>query len=108
MGMTSEEFWNEPPRLAEAYREAHKLKTELINQDAWIYGMYVYDAVSVAIANAFGKQGAKKEKYLEKPLEIRATPQTSEEAKQKVINQLDAWKEAFEARKGINNGNTEH
>ena len=97
MGMTVDEFWYEPPRLAKSFREAMKIKFELMNQEAWLNGLYVHDAISVAINNAFGGKGAKKEKYLEKPIEMNPKKQAPEEAKQKVIDQLNSWKQAWDA-----------
>ena len=104
MGMTSEEFWYDDPRLAKAYREAQILKTELMNQEAWIHGLYVYDAVATAINNSFGGKGTKKQKYLEKPIELNPPKQTPEEAKRKVISTLDAWKEAWDKTHQSTNG----
>lgn len=102
MGMTAEEFWYDVPRLAKSFREAQKLKFELMNQEAWLSGAYVYDAVAVAIGNALGGKGNKKQKYLEEPIELNPKQQTPEEAKQKVIDQLDAWKQAFEMKQQRN------
>lgn len=98
MGMTSEEYWYDTPRLAKAYREAQILKTELMNQEAWLHGMYVYNAVATALNNSFGGKGSRKQKYIEKPIDLHAPKQTPEDAKQKVIAQLDAWKDAFDAK----------
>lgn len=98
MGMTSDEFWYDAPRLAEAFRDAQKIKMELMNQEAWLNGLYVYDAVAVAVANVLGGKGTKKQKYLEQPIELNPKEQNPEEAKQKVISQLDAWKEAWDIK----------
>ena len=70
MGMTYEQYWDEPPYLAVAYRKAYRLKREIANEQAWLQGLYVYDAFAVCMANAFSKRGAKKEKYLERPIDI--------------------------------------
>ena len=70
MGMTYSQFWDEPPYLAVAFRRAYRLKRELDNENAWLQGIYFYDAVAVALQNAFTKRGAKKEKYLERPIDI--------------------------------------
>ena len=70
MGMSYSQFWDEPPYLAVAFRKAYRLKRELDNENAWLQGIYFYDAVAVALQNAFTKRGAKKEKYLERPIDI--------------------------------------
>lgn len=96
--MTNEEFWYEEPRLAIAYREAQKLRDEHLNQQLWLQGLYNYDALSVVISNAFGGKGGKKQKYLTEPIELHPHKQTSEEIKQQLVSELNAWKEAFDSR----------
>lgn len=70
MGMSYDEFWDAPPRRAIAYREAYKLKRMADNELAWLNGIYTFDAFAVCLANAFAKSGAKKQTYIEKPLDI--------------------------------------
>ena len=96
--MTNEEFWYEQPRLAKAFREAQKLRNDKLNQQLWLQGLYNYDAFSVVVSNAFGKQGAKKPTYLKEPLELHPHKQTPEEIRQQLVNELNSWKEAFDSR----------
>lgn len=70
MGMSYSQFWDEPPYLAVAFRKAYRLKREVDNENFWLQGLYMYDAVAVALQNAFSKRGVKKEKYLERPIDI--------------------------------------
>ena len=58
MGMTYEQYWDMSPYLVIAYRRAYKLKREIANEQAWLQGLYVYDAFAVCMANAFAKRGA--------------------------------------------------
>lgn len=98
MGMTSQEYWNESPRLVVSFREAQKIRNEVMNMEAWLYGLYNHHAVAVAIINTLGGKGSKKEKYLEKPLEMRPSKQESvADIRQRVVEQLDAWKKAWDA-----------
>ena len=92
-----DEFWYGESRLTEVYREAHELKMEMTNQQLWLQGLYNSNAFSVVVSNAFGK--GQKQKYLEKPIEIRPKKTTPEEARQIVVDQLNAWKEAFDKRR---------
>ena len=96
--MTNEEFWYEQPRLAKAFREAQKLRNDMLNQQLWLQGLYNFDAVSVAVSNFFGKQGTKKQTYLKEPLELHPHKQTPEEIRQQLVKELNLWKEAFDAR----------
>lgn len=70
MGMSYTEFWDGPPSIAVAYRKAHRLRRELENEMAWLQGMYNYDAFTVVLSNAFRSKGAKRQKYMEKPMDI--------------------------------------
>lgn len=103
--MTYEEYWgsNDPERLRE-YREAERLRTERKNQEAWLQGLYFYNAVSVALYNAFRKKGSEAEHYPEKPFDISGKPKpennepTDEERQAerlKLIARLNAAKAAW-------------
>ena len=70
MGMTYEQYWDGPPHIAIAYRKAYRLKREAENELAWLQGMYIYDAFAVTLANAFRSKGAKRQSYLERPIDI--------------------------------------
>ena len=95
-GMTPNEYWNASPLFARAYRQKHKLEIEQKNQELWLQGLYIYDAFSVVIANAFGKKGSKTQKYLDKPVELFPKPkenpqEITEKETQSVIDTLNAW-----------------
>lgn len=57
--MSNQEFWEEDPDLFWAYRFSfyNTKKEEFNSYDyiAWLNGVYVYQAVSVALNNAFSK-----------------------------------------------------
>ena len=95
MGMTPAQFWDEPPRLAVAYRKAFQLKREIDNEQAWLQGLYVYDAFAVCMANLFSKRGAKKHEYLEKPVDI--FPLTEKEKKRREQEEFAKMQKAMEA-----------
>lgn len=95
MGMTYEQFWEQSPYLVIAYRKAYKLKREIANEQAWLQGLYVYDAFAVCMANAFAKRGAKKENYLEKPVDI--FPLTDAEKERREQEERDKMQQAMEA-----------
>ena len=70
----------------------------MVNQQLWLQGLYNTAAFG-SILSGFTKQ---KQKYLEKPLELKPKKMTPEEARQKVIDQLNAWKEAWDKRREEN------
>lgn len=98
--MSPDEFWEQTPLLAKAYRKKHWLDIEKRNQELWMQGLYNYRAFETALANAFAKKGAKQIKYLEKPIDV--VPKTGREQKmeqarekQKLINALNAWEKRW-------------
>lgn len=78
MGMTSEEYWDGDNSLPRFYRESYKMKRQEQNQNLWLNGAYIYQAM-MAIApyvKAFSKTQPKP--YMDKPI-----PLTSEEEKER-------------------------
>lgn len=95
MGMTEEQYWDKTPYLAVAYREAYRLRKKSENEYAWLQGMYIYDALSVVVGNAVAKKGAKKNTYLERPIDI--FPLTEREKKQREAEEYVKMQQALEA-----------
>lgn len=94
--MTADQFWYGDSWLAESYRIAHDLKTERKNQEAWLHGFYIFDAITVGLSNALSKKGSQPHKYMEKP--VRITPITKAEKeeierieREKAIEHMKQW-----------------
>lgn len=68
--MTYEQYWYGDVWLVEDFIKADKERQKRQNQEAWLQGMYIYDAISCAIANAFKKKGEQPSKYPEQPYQI--------------------------------------
>ena len=95
MGMTYEQFWEGSAYLAIPYREAYRIKREVDNEQAWIAGLYVYDAFAVCLANAFAKRGAQRQNYFERPIDI--FPLTEEEKKRREQEEYKRMNAAMQA-----------
>jgi hypothetical protein len=95
MGMSYEQYWEQSPYLAVAYRRAYRLKREAENEQAWLQGLYVFDAFAVCLANAFAKRGSKKQNYIEKPIDI--FPLTEREKKRREAEENAKMQAAMEA-----------
>ena len=101
-GMTYDEFWYAEPWRAVSYRKAHRLRTEQMNQQLLMAGLYNHNAVSVSINNAFSKQ---KLKYIKEPIQLFQPTEDeqkakAEETRRNLVEKLNAWKDAFEKSKG--------
>ena len=72
IGMTYEQFWDDDPYLAKYYRQADELRIERKNQELWLQGLYVYEAMCdvAPIMHAMAKKGTKARPYPEQPYAI--------------------------------------
>jgi hypothetical protein len=53
--MSYEEYWNERPSLCKAYRKAHEIKLNRTNEELWMQGLYVRDALASTVGSMFSK-----------------------------------------------------
>ena len=101
IGMTYKQYWEEDCTLPRYYRQAFEIKQERLNQQAWLQGMYTYEALCDVspVLNAFAKKGAKPHPFPEKPYSLKAkeTVITEEE---KLINERN---EQLKAKVWMNN-----
>lgn len=69
IGMTYDQFWNDDVELVRFYREAHRLKQQARNQDMWIQGAYIYDALCCAapLFRDFAKKDTRLTPYRDEP-----------------------------------------
>lgn len=95
MGMSYEQYWEGSPFLAIVFRKAYRLKRQIENEQAWLQGLYIYDAFAVCMANAFGKKGGKKQQYVERPFDI--FPLTEKEKKIREREEQAKMQEAMKA-----------
>ena len=101
IGMSYAEYWEGDPSLARYYRKAYRIKQDEINNNAWLQGLYVYDAVSTALHNAFrgmGKQKPPVKDYAKQPYDLHNKVKSeAEKAKEVEVEQEKAlaWMENF-------------
>lgn len=101
IGMSYAEYWEGDPSLARYYRKAYLIKQEEINNNAWLQGLYIYDAISTALHNAlrgFGKSKTPARDYAKQPYNFNNKEKTeAEKAKEVAIEQekAAAWMENF-------------
>lgn len=74
IGMSYDLYWNGDCRLTECYRRAEEIKQRQRNQELWLQGMYVYEALCDVspILQAFAKKGTKPTPYSSEPYAITA------------------------------------
>lgn len=70
-------FWRLNPRLLKSFIDADRIKKRQLEIEMYVNGRYVFDAVSIALANAFRGKGAAPINWLDEP--YRLMPFTEEE-----------------------------
>ena len=78
-GMTYEQFWYGDPWMVVAYEQAYMLRQRKTNEQMWIMGAYVANAVATALNNGFSKH---KIDYMKAPLDIY--PKTNVEEQEEI------------------------
>lgn len=84
-GMSYDEFWYDSPYRAKFYREAKKLNARRKDEELWLQGVYIYDALCRVspILHAFSKSGTKPLPYLEQPFSYTDDKYKTEQEKEK-------------------------
>ena len=74
IGMTLDQYWDGDSTLVKYYRKAEEIRNEKRNQELWLQGMYVYEAICDVspILHAFAKKGTKPTPYSAKPYPLNA------------------------------------
>ena len=90
MGMTYEQFWDGDPDLVKAYRTADRIRRRRRNEELWLEGIYMVEALSSTVGNMFAK-GAQ-HKYPEEPFPI-----TQEEVREREEREQRARMERIKA-----------
>ena len=93
IGMTEEQYWDSDSCLVKFYREAEEIRRERFNQEAWLQGMYIYDALAriAPILHAFAKKGTKAQPYVEEAYPIN----------KKKMEDAQLKKERAKSQKGV-------
>lgn len=96
MGYSYWEFWDMNPRILEPILEGYKLNRKIKDENNWLLGGYIFEAITIALGNMGRKKSQKPKNYFEelkKPvLDLAQSSNTelSEEEKQKRLDLLIA------------------
>lgn len=90
LGVSEERFWDSCPYELKPYEKAYQMRLKKQDEQAWMQGMYFYNALSVALSHFCGK---KHSKYVQSPFlyQIRDSEETenlTESQKEKYVDQL--------------------
>ena len=114
IGMTPEQYWDGDCTLVKYYRQAEEMRTERRNQELWLQGMYIYEAICdvAPVLHAFAKKGTKPHPYPSKPYAIseKQIREEREEKERKIAEKgkrfMEAMMQSTNKRFGGTNSNT--
>ena len=95
MGMTYEQFWEGEPSMTKAFREADAIRRRRKNEELWLEGVYMAEALSATVGNMFSK--GNKYQYPSEPIPITAEEQ-KERRERAEKAKMERMKAAFTAK----------
>ena len=97
--MSSTEYWEGDNDLPKYYRKAFKMRQENANHEAWLHGLYVYDAIVSAMTHISSKKSDHRQ-YAEKPYDftLRKEEERIEEAEAQAEVWLKSWVSATQKK----------
>mgnify|MGYP007069873935 CR=1 FL=1 len=101
IGMTYEQYWYDDPLLVRVFYKAEKLKQDHEDEKAWLYGLYMLNALNATVGNMFRKQGQAPAEYPKEPFSVtqerekkERREQTEQEKEQEAL-WAEAWMSSF-------------
>jgi hypothetical protein len=97
--MTPEQFWDGDCTWVKYFRQAEELRNDRRNQELWLQGMYIYEALCDVspVLHAFAKKGTKPSPYSTKPYP-RNDKQSARDEEEKQRKIAEKGKQIMEAR----------
>jgi hypothetical protein len=97
--MTLEQYWDGDPMLAKYYRKANEFRRKRRNEELWLQGMYIYEALCdvAPVLHAFAKRGTKPVPYPDHPYALTVNDR-EEEKKLKEKREREKAKRYMEAK----------
>ena len=99
IGMTPEQYWDGDCTLAKYYRKAEELRIDKRNQELWLQGMYIYEALCDVspVLHAYAKKGTKPTPYSTEPypLNNKQSKRDEEEKQRKLAEKGKRFMEAM-------------
>ena len=114
IGMTYDQYWNENCELTQYYRKALEIRNQRKNQEMWLQGMYIYDALCKVspVLHAFAKNGTKPLEYPSEPYPLTQKELIMQKERQEKKNRslakaiFSAWADNLELKDQTNGGET--
>ena len=93
--MSYEQFWYGVPEMAKMYRDAHMLRRKRTNEELWLNGIYMAEAITATVGNMFAK--GEKHSYPSEPKPITEA-EIEERREREKRERMERIKARFTAR----------
>ena len=93
--MSLSEYWDGDSELPRYFLKSYKMRQEQINHEAWLHGLYVYDAVVSALSHLSDKPSSHKN-YATEPYSFNA-PKDDEAEKVEAEARAEVWLKTWAA-----------
>lgn len=101
MGMSYDEFWHKESYLTQIYLRLHQIKAEEVNEQLWLQGAYIFNALEIALFNSLGRSKCQKAKtYIEKPVELFKEEKSVKEERNKIVDFFNNLKNTWDNNNG--------
>jgi len=101
IGMTYEQYWYDDPLMVRAFYKADKLCRKRADEQAWLNGLYVLNALNATVGNMFRKAGQAPAEYPKEPFMMsqeanaKEEREMTEEEKEQDATWALAWMSSF-------------
>lgn len=101
LGVSKQEVMESTPRELWPYEDAFKLRRKHLDEVSYAMGVYTYEAVAIAVGNAFRGKGKKPMEYLKQPFmsDIDQSEEDLQKKRELFVAQLMAMKANFDINK---------
>ena len=101
LGVPKQEVMESAPSDLWCYEDAFKLRRKHIDEVSYAMGIYTYEAVGIAVGNAFRGKGQRPTEYLKQPLlsEYDQSEADKQRKRELFVAQLMAMKANFDIHK---------
>jgi hypothetical protein len=96
LGVPYNDYWYGDYTMLPYYIKAHEMRNAQRNQELWMQGLYIHDAMSIVMSNAFRKKSDEIIPYPKEPYPI-TKEEADNRAESKRIEALQVAKAKFEA-----------
>ena len=94
IGMTAEEYWCGDPSLTRGFRKAYEMKQKQMDEEAWLHGLYFYDALC-SVMSCFNTKSDSHKEYATKPYSSVEKEVDEDSKKKEAEAQAEVWMKSW-------------